>query len=116
MYKSDFDAERKAREKQHEEKEIILQDMNNLQTRNQQLLDELESLSRNQIVQMQQKHAPGTFRNRSEPKHSYTMVPPPSANQPSTPQSRYPYPGPQEEEQVAGATQYRQDDVFVSKQ
>ncbi|XP_064604800.1 optineurin-like [Liolophura sinensis] len=112
VYKSDFDAERKAREKQHEEKEVILQDMNNLQTRNQQLLDELESLSHNQIVQMQLKHAPGTLWNRSEPKHSYTMVPPPSANQRSTPQSRYPYPGPQEGEQGAGAMQYPHDDVF----
>lgn len=58
VWKQDFDAERNARERQVQEKESILQEMKNLQTQNQQLLDEIEGYSRRSLAEMQRRHVP----------------------------------------------------------
>ncbi|XP_041378060.1 optineurin-like [Gigantopelta aegis] len=52
VYKTDFEAERQAREQQVCEKEQILQDMQELQVNNQQLMDKLKS-SQRQVTDMQ---------------------------------------------------------------
>ncbi|KAL3852936.1 hypothetical protein ACJMK2_016541 [Sinanodonta woodiana] len=57
IWKQDFDAEREAREMQHTEKERILTDMKNLEIQNQQLIEEIEQLSKKSLAEMQQRHA-----------------------------------------------------------
>ncbi|KAH3819413.1 optineurin-like isoform X3 [Dreissena polymorpha] len=57
VWKQDFDAERFARERQVEEKENLIQEMKNLELKNQQLLDELENYSRKSLAEMQRRHA-----------------------------------------------------------
>lgn len=47
----------------HNEKEALIQEMNQLQIQNQQLLDELESLSKGQFLEIQKRHA--------QPQHHY---------------------------------------------
>lgn len=64
LWKQDFDAERAARERQVEEKNSILQEMKNLETKNQQLIDELESYSRKSLAEMQRRHANPTFQKQ----------------------------------------------------
>ncbi|KAK3601595.1 hypothetical protein CHS0354_027842 [Potamilus streckersoni] len=59
IWKQDFDAEREAREMQHTEKERILADMKNLEIQNQQLIEEIEQLSKKSLAEMQQRHAHG---------------------------------------------------------
>lgn len=63
IWQADFHAEREAREKMHNEKEALIQEMNQLQIQNQQLLDELESLSKGQFLEIQKRHA--------QPQHHY---------------------------------------------
>lgn len=57
VYKADFDAERAAREKQHAEKETIFAEMQNLQLRNEQLIEELDNYSKKQVAEMQRRHS-----------------------------------------------------------
>lgn len=67
LYKSDFEAERQAKESLKCEKEQIAEDLQHLQRRNQQLLEEVEHLRNGDFVHV----------DRPEP-----MVPPsPSAPQ-----------------------------------
>lgn len=57
VWKSDFDAERDARERLHADKTQLEADFKQLQLRNQQLLDEMESFSKRQFQEMQQRHS-----------------------------------------------------------
>ncbi|XP_061187391.1 optineurin-like [Saccostrea echinata] len=57
VWKSDFDAERDARERLHAEKTQLENDYKQLQLRNQQLLDEMENFSKRQFQEMQQRHS-----------------------------------------------------------
>nr|XP_022302168.1 optineurin-like [Crassostrea virginica]XP_022302169.1 optineurin-like [Crassostrea virginica] len=57
VWKSDFDAERDARERLHAEKGQLENEFKQVQLRNQQLLDEMESLSKRQFQEMQQRHS-----------------------------------------------------------
>lgn len=56
VWKMDFDAERNSRERQHAENQQMKQELHSLQIQNQQLLDELETLSKGQFAEMQRKH------------------------------------------------------------
>jgi len=64
LWKQDFDAERSARERQVQEKNSIIHDMKNLETKNQQLIDELESYSRKSLAEMQHRHASPTYQQQ----------------------------------------------------
>lgn len=64
LWRQDFDAERNARERQVAEKETILQEMRNLELKNQQLIDELESYSRKSLAEMQRRHATPTYQQQ----------------------------------------------------
>ncbi|XP_045167332.2 optineurin-like [Mercenaria mercenaria] len=64
LWKQDFDAERYARERQVAEKESILQEMRNLELKNQQLIDELESYSRKSLAEMQRRHAAPSYQQQ----------------------------------------------------
>jgi inhibitor of nuclear factor kappa-B kinase subunit gamma len=64
LWKQDFDAERYARERQVAEKENILQEMRNLELKNQQLMDELESYSRKSLAEMQRRHAAPSYQQQ----------------------------------------------------
>ena len=64
LWKQDFDAERYARERQVAEKETILQEMRNLELKNQQLIDELESYSRKSLAEMQRRHAAPSYQQQ----------------------------------------------------
>ena len=83
VYKSDFDEERAARVKMAELKESLMEEIQQLQMSNQHLLDEQESLARNQLAEMQRRHAhpayhPGfqTFpRQHPAPAGAYAPVP-----------------------------------------
>ena len=66
MWKQDFDAERNARERQVAEKEAILQEMKNLETKNQQLIDELENYSKKSLAEMQRRHAPRPYQQQMQ--------------------------------------------------
>ncbi|XP_052781085.1 optineurin-like [Mya arenaria] len=61
VYQQDFEAERNARERQVEEKENIIAEMKNLEVKNQQLLDEVESNSRRTLADMQRRHASPSY-------------------------------------------------------
>ena len=56
IYKSDFEAERAAREKQHTDILRLKAEIQNLQIRNQQLNDEMESCSKKQLEEMQRSY------------------------------------------------------------
>lgn len=56
VYSSDFYAERAAREKIHEEKERLAAQLEYIKKQNSQLQDEMESLSRQSLTQMQKRH------------------------------------------------------------
>ncbi|XP_060079017.1 NF-kappa-B essential modulator-like [Ylistrum balloti] len=56
VWKQDFDAERNSRERQHAENQQLRQEVHSLQLQNQQLMDELETLSKGQFAEMQRKH------------------------------------------------------------
>ncbi|KAL5014121.1 hypothetical protein ScPMuIL_008391 [Solemya velum] len=71
VFKIDFDAERQAREHLHAEKEKLVQEMHNLQIQNQQLLDEVEKLSKRQLVEMQQRHVPVSY---GQAMHNYLHI------------------------------------------
>lgn len=63
IYRSDFEAERAARERQHEEKERLKEELQELHRRNQQLLDDLQSYSSNQFEVMRRQH--GSYMTQS---------------------------------------------------
>ncbi|XP_077870083.1 uncharacterized protein LOC100375641 isoform X2 [Saccoglossus kowalevskii] len=81
IYQADFQAEREAREKAHGEKEKLVQDIQDLQLENQQLQDDLNTLSKTQIAEMQKRH--GKHEPRPAGAAGYTQ-----------PGRGYPYPGP----------------------
>ncbi|KAL4227194.1 hypothetical protein ACF0H5_015167 [Mactra antiquata] len=87
LWKQDFDAERYARERQVAEKESILQEMKNLELKNQQLMDELDNYSRQSLVEMQRRHAAPMYQqqlqNRLQGNQQQGMYPQqqPAANQ-----------------------------------
>ncbi|XP_010787616.1 optineurin [Notothenia coriiceps] len=56
VYSSDFYAEREAREKLHEERECLAAKLEYVKKQNHQLQDELESLGRRSLTEMQQRH------------------------------------------------------------
>lgn len=58
IYKVDFNAERAAREKEHQETQKLKEDLQNLQLQNRELLDQLEALSRDQLSEMRQRVYP----------------------------------------------------------
>ncbi|CAL1568712.1 unnamed protein product [Knipowitschia caucasica] len=59
VYSSDFQAERAAREKIHEEKERLATQLEFVKSQNGQLQDELESLGRHSLNEMQRRHGGG---------------------------------------------------------
>ncbi|KAK3103531.1 hypothetical protein FSP39_019905 [Pinctada imbricata] len=80
VWKADFDAERAARETQHHEKEKLKDEIKQLQIRNQQLQDEMESSSKRQFSEMQQKHAPINYQQTLQQRLGVT--PPPTGGYP----------------------------------
>lgn len=56
IYRCDFEAERHARERQHEEKERLKEELLELHRRNAQLLDEMQSYASNQFAAMRNEH------------------------------------------------------------
>lgn len=58
IYKSDFDAERAAHEKEHQENKKLKEDLQNIELQNRELLDQLEALSREQLSEMRQRVYP----------------------------------------------------------
>ncbi|XP_056433922.1 optineurin isoform X2 [Gadus chalcogrammus] len=58
VYSSDFYAERAAREKIHEEKEHLANELDFTKKLNRQLQDELESLGRHSLFEMKKRHLP----------------------------------------------------------
>ncbi|KAJ3612012.1 hypothetical protein NHX12_020291 [Muraenolepis orangiensis] len=58
VYSSDFYAERAAREKIHEEKEHLAAELDYTKQRNMQLQEEMESLGRHSLNEMQKRHGP----------------------------------------------------------
>ncbi|KAG7270317.1 hypothetical protein CRUP_030217 [Coryphaenoides rupestris] len=58
VYSSDFYAERAAREKIHEEKEVLATELDYTKKLNLQLQEELESLGRHGLNEMQKRHVP----------------------------------------------------------
>ena len=89
MWKQDFDAERNARERQVQEKEGILQEMKNLQTQNQQLLDEIETYSRRSLAEMQRRHVPASHQQQMQ---AYLQGNQGGGYQPQYPQAQPQYP------------------------
>lgn len=59
VYSSDFHAERAAREKIHEEKERLAAQLEFVKKQNTQLQDEMESLGRQSLTEMQRRHGGG---------------------------------------------------------
>ncbi len=57
VFKTDFEAERKAREDLAADRDRIQEEMEQLQQRNQQLLDEMQAMSANQVSELQRRHA-----------------------------------------------------------
>nr|UXE43291.1 NF-kappa-B essential modulator [Azumapecten farreri] len=114
VWKMDFDAERNSRERQHADNQQLQQEFHNLQLQNQQLLDELETLSKGQFAEMQRKHggagshqqmmqnylqmAPSTPVVHRPPiqypyQNNINATPPaPHTPQPAHPYVNYPYP------------------------
>ncbi|XP_051976856.1 optineurin-like [Xyrauchen texanus] len=58
IYSSDFYAERAAREKIHEEKERLATQLEYVKKQNSQLQDEMESLGRQSLIEVQRRHVP----------------------------------------------------------
>ncbi|KAJ4924757.1 hypothetical protein JOQ06_003708 [Pogonophryne albipinna] len=56
VYSSDFYAEREAREKLHEERECLATQLEYVKKQNNQLQDEMDSLGRRSLTEMQQRH------------------------------------------------------------
>ena len=103
VWKADFDAERSAREAQHHDKEKMQEEMKQLQIRNQQLLDEVESSSRKQFSEMQQRHVPNTYQQTLQQRLG--VVPPggyPQYNQPGAHNQGYPHANPPQPMQGQG--------------
>ncbi|GAA6086501.1 optineurin [Tachysurus ichikawai] len=70
VYSSDFYAERAAREKIHEEKERLAAQLEFFKKQNIQLQDEVESMGRQSMTEMQRRHVPrGTNPADSSPHH-----------------------------------------------
>ncbi|TSK13354.1 Optineurin [Bagarius yarrelli] len=72
VYSSDFYAERAAREKIHEEKERLAAQLEFIKKQNIQLQDEMESMGRQSMSEMQRRHVPrGTNPDESSPHHHH---------------------------------------------
>ncbi len=56
VYKTDFEAERKAREKMAAERDRLKEETEQLQQRNQQLLTEMQDMSTTQVSELQRRH------------------------------------------------------------
>ncbi|XP_038054539.1 optineurin-like [Patiria miniata] len=56
IFKNDFDAERAAREKGHAEREALMAELEALREENQRMQEELASLTKTQLQQMQHRH------------------------------------------------------------
>ena len=56
MFKADFEAERTAREEMASERDRLKESMEQLQLRNQQLLEEMQSMSATQVSELQRRH------------------------------------------------------------
>ncbi|XP_048862493.1 optineurin-like isoform X2 [Brienomyrus brachyistius] len=56
VYSSDFYAEREAREKIHEEKERLAEELNNIRKENMQLQEQIECLGRQTVTKLQLRH------------------------------------------------------------
>ena len=56
MYQNDFNAERQAREQQHNELLAVRQELNRLHTDNQRLQDDLDAYNNTQMAEMQRRH------------------------------------------------------------
>ncbi|KAI4903891.1 hypothetical protein NFI96_017562 [Prochilodus magdalenae] len=70
VYSSDFYAERAAREKIHEEKERLAAQLEFIKKQNTQLQEEMESLGRQSMCEMQRRHVPrGANPGSSSPHH-----------------------------------------------
>ncbi|XP_070559297.1 optineurin-like isoform X2 [Ptychodera flava] len=74
IFQADFQAEREAREKAHGDKEAMMQEMMQLRLENQQLQDELNTYTNNQLVEMQRRHGgahPGGRAGFQQPGRGY---------------------------------------------
>ncbi|XP_021357753.1 optineurin-like isoform X2 [Mizuhopecten yessoensis] len=89
VWKMDFDAERNSRERQHADNQQLQQEFHNLQLQNQQLLDELETLSKGQFAEMQRKH--GGAGSHQQMMQNYLQVAGPSTPVIHRPPMQYPY-------------------------
>ncbi|XP_076861432.1 optineurin isoform X2 [Brachyhypopomus gauderio] len=70
VYSSDFYAERAAREKIHEEKEHLAEQLERVKKHNSQLQEEMESLGRQSMSEMQRRHVScGASADISSPQH-----------------------------------------------
>ena len=56
MFKADFEAERTAREEMASERDRLKESIEQLQLRNQQLLEEMQSMSATQVSELQRRH------------------------------------------------------------
>ena len=56
MFKADFEAERTAREEMASERDKLKEAIDQLQLRNQQLLEEMQSMSATQVSELQRRH------------------------------------------------------------
>ena len=90
VYKTDFEAERKAREAKHAEKEQVVEEMRQLQLQNQQLQDELQTYSTMQFSEMQRRHARQGYTRQTTP-YDVTHVPTHQAT-PHSPRHQHGYP------------------------
>ena len=56
VFKVDFEAERKAREEMASDRDHLKEAVEQLQQRNQQLLDEMSAMSATQVSELQRRH------------------------------------------------------------
>ncbi|XP_033746727.1 NF-kappa-B essential modulator-like isoform X2 [Pecten maximus] len=89
VWKMDFDAERNSRERQHAENQQLKQEFHSLQLQNQQLMDELETLSKGQFAEMQRKH--GGVGSHQQQMQNYLQVGTRQAPVVHRPPIQYPY-------------------------
>lgn len=122
VWKQDFDAERNARERQVQEKEGVLQEMKNLQTQNQQLLDEIETYSRRSLAEMQRRHAPGPHHHQMQQQWPQYPQGHPQGHQPAPQpvQIQYPHGQPQyppgQGQNLSGQQPYPQGPQYPQQQ
>ncbi len=72
MFKTDFEAERTAREEMVAERDELKETLQQLQLRNQQLLDEMQSMTAMQVSELQRRHGYIAFTQVHTRTHTHT--------------------------------------------